>query len=839
MIAARIPWRNSWARLMPLMLLVMAPAAGQWLGWMMAPETLEPVSLQPSLAFWAVIGTLLVLLVKWSGLLTCPSLRMETSAQMPGASLAFLAVAVNAMSAQLGVFESLSVFAALAYTLACLWICANAFGSEFEHRTAGQLLVQPRSRGDLYREKLGVAGGIAGTAAVIFFLTTSQSMAGDLHTLPLILGTLILGLASAPFFTLISRSTLAGFVFTLAAPMVLYLILQTLLDVYHARVYPDLVDRSREEKALLWAGGVIYLGATTLASWRVFKRLEWREGGAGGGSAAGLHALTGAWDRWIGRRWLGQAATAQLIRKELRLHVVPWLVAGILVGLWGLSLLVRKWAPESKLGVAAANPSTVTLLAGIFGAFVVLVTGACAIAEERVLGTLEWQWTQPISMARQWRIKVGIATGLALTLGLILPAALVWLGFDAETLRTTFGNPEWQPIGVYALALGALFATSLYASSVSQSSMKAVALTPVLLASLWAVGILTFFAVHVNVTLADGLRNRWVFQDLDKVTDPAFLNRTRPRWLPYLGTFEQGAGIGAMIISMIWIGFVVRSTQLNAQRLRMGWPTVSRQWGRLSGGLWMACLLLVGLGGMVGYYDQLSSLRYLRGDIIQLATQAEQEGKFTPEYLSPLGITNRPSPVALVDALIQQQGFRWLSQNFIEHFQRMPVVGSNPRFLMDPALARRYGLQTRPMTTTPPVTTTSTNAASPESVPVMSQELMKRYGLMPQRQSNRSVPTTSTNANPAESASPESVPVMSQELMKRYGLLPRMTTNRAAPTPSTNANSAESGSPESVPVMSQELMKRYGLLPRMTTNRAAPTPGKVSTHSPTNPAPSR
>ena len=140
---------------------------------------------------------------------------------------------------------------------------------------------------------------------------------------------------------------------------------------------------------MLWAGGVIYLGAMALASWRVFKRLEWREGGAGGSSTPGLYALTGAWDRWLGRRWLGQPSTAQLIRKELRLHVVPWLIAGILIGFWGLSLLIRKWAPGSELGVAAANPYTVTLYAGIFGAFVVLVTGACAIAEERVLGTLE------------------------------------------------------------------------------------------------------------------------------------------------------------------------------------------------------------------------------------------------------------------------------------------------------------------------------------------------------------------------------------------------------------------------------------------------------------------
>ena len=38
MIAERIPWRSPWTRLMPLALLVMAPAVGQWLGWMIGAE---------------------------------------------------------------------------------------------------------------------------------------------------------------------------------------------------------------------------------------------------------------------------------------------------------------------------------------------------------------------------------------------------------------------------------------------------------------------------------------------------------------------------------------------------------------------------------------------------------------------------------------------------------------------------------------------------------------------------------------------------------------------------------------------------------------------------------
>jgi hypothetical protein len=264
--------------------------------------------------------------------------------------------------------------------------------------------------------------------------------------------------------------------------------------------------------------------------------------------------------------------------------------------------------------------------------------------------------------------------------------------------------------------------------------------------------------------------------------------------------------IGAMILGAIWIGFVVQSARFNAQRLRMGWSTVSRQWGQLGGGLVAAsllgCLLYFGLSQKRAEFDYLSSFPMRREGFIQFATQAEKEGKFTPEYLSPLRITNRPSPEELVDELIRQRGFRWLFQDFVKHFQRKPVVGANPRLLMDPGLARRYGLQTQP--TSPESTTPSTNAASSEpasAVPqpmMMSRELMLRYGLVPQRQPGTPSPTPSTNP-----ASPES----------------------AAPTPAP------------MPMMSQELMKRYGLLPKRPSRTPASTPPKTSTNPPANPAP--
>jgi hypothetical protein len=384
-------------------------------------------------------------------------------------------------------------------------------------------------------------------------------------------------------------------------------------------------------------------------------------------------------DRWLGRRWLRQPATAQLIRKELRLHVVPWLVAGILVGLWGLSLLVRKWAPESELGLAAANPSTATLFAGILGAFVFLVTGASAIAEERALGTLEWQWTQPIPMARQWKIKVGVAAALALTLGLILPAVLVWLGFDAKVLSAAFGEPDWQSIVFCALALAALFATSLYASSVSQSSMKAVALTPLLLGSPPAILCLALWVL-------DKLESALQVNGTDLSRDLDLLNQRPPAWhlwLPPIDVLDLAANVGAILVVLAWLGLLARFTSSNAQHLRTRWSTVSRQWARLSGGatvtLFLGFVTLDNASYELRHWEDLKQSRTDREKCIEFATKAEQEGKFVPEYLAPLGITNRPSPEELVDALVRDGGWRAgflrLSQELATHFQRKPVVG--------------------------------------------------------------------------------------------------------------------------------------------------------------------
>ena len=715
MIAARIPWRSPWARLIPLMLLVMVLAADRFLAPSHHWKELLSLGI-PALVALLVLG----LGLKQSGLLTNPSLRVEVGAQMPGVFLAFLAAGIHAVDPK----ETRDITGPVC-AAACLWLLANAFGSEFEHRTLGQLLVQPCSRGRIYLQKLGVAGIMGGMAAVAYLMADVEPSLWDRKAALLPLGAWILGLASAPLFTLITRSTLAGFLFTLAVPMALFAIPLAWLDMHQARHHPELPFPIREEQWLLWASGAIYLSATALAGWQVFCRLECREGGAGGGSAPGLHAFTGVLDRWVGRRWLGQPATAQLIRKELRLHVVPWLVAGILVGLWGLSLLVRKWAPESELGVAAANPSTATLFAGIFGAFVFLVTGASAIAEERVLGTLEWQWTQPIPMARQWKVKVGVATALALTLGLILPAVLVWLGFDANALSTAFGQPDWQSIVFCALALAALFATSLYASSVSQSSIKAVALTPLLLGSPPAILFLAYWVLEL-----DKLESALQVDRTDWSRDLDLLNQRPPAWhlwLPPIDVLHLAADVCAILVALAWLGLLARFTSSNAQHLRTRWSAVSRQWALFSGGatvtLYLVFLTQLKLSDELRHWEDLERGRTDREKCIEFATKAEQEGKFTPEYLAPLGITNRPSPEELVDALVQEwgwsAGFLRLSQELATHFQRKPVVGVPT--MTSQEVMRNYLVLPRPKTIAPTPNPPKSSTTKPPSTSALGQ----------------------------------------------------------------------------------------------------------------------
>ncbi len=371
-----------------------------------------------------------------------------------------------------------------AYAFGCALMGATALGVEYEHRTLSGLLSQPRTRRALYVDKLSVLGVLLGLAATNQLALQSGVRSSE----PVVIVQVaVFAFCSGPFFSLLSRSTLAGMVFSAAVPLILTLAASLLTETLIRWFQPADWTEDRVQSALFpWACG-FYLVATFLLGWRQFKRLEVRDSGAGGKAVSSLHPLSQPADWLVTRLLPHTGSSAQLLRKELRLQVIPWFVAGIMVGLWLIWMILgwsRTPAPEFR---QLDQVSGATLVASLLGVFLILGTSAASIAEERELGTLEWQLTQPISIRQQWWTKVAVTGALALGLGLGLPWLLLRIWFGAETLYEGWSHPGHHEVWAFVGGSTLLLSLGLYASSTSRNTMGAVATTVGLGAGLIAV----------------------------------------------------------------------------------------------------------------------------------------------------------------------------------------------------------------------------------------------------------------------------------------------------------------------------------------------------------------
>ena len=89
------------------------------------------------------------------------------------------------------------------------------------------------------------------------------------------------------------------------------------------------------------------------------------------------------------------------------------------------------------------------------GLMLAWLIGSLASAEERHLGTLEWQTLLPVAAWQQWMVKAGVTLGLALLLAIGLP---MLFAIDGPQL-----NPVYIGI-VVVLATGSLYVSSLCSS---------------------------------------------------------------------------------------------------------------------------------------------------------------------------------------------------------------------------------------------------------------------------------------------------------------------------------------------------------------------------------------
>lgn len=349
---------------------------------------------------------------------------------------------------------------------------ALTLGHEYQHGTLGMLLSLPARRSHLFFVKMAVLAPmlltIAGVAALLVFPGTRS---GEFDRPWLTLRVALYVLCVAPWLTMVFRSAIAGTVFALAMPGTAVTAAQLIYLIAYGRIAPGAFVMT-----VLWQSSIVLTALGAIAGWRGFMRLEAIDGN---GSSLALPQ----WLRWSATNAAG-LTTAEpiwlLLKKELRLQEVALIVAGFYVLGWLAAVSLTPAFPHAK--------EIFDILSIFYGMLIALLVGSVASAEERQLGTLEWQTLLPVGSVTQWAVKVGLVLGLALLLGLGLPALLVSANPDLAPLWPQLG------FGIVALAIAGLYVSSTCGSGLWAMLMS---LASVLVA-MWA---LTFLRVRLAMAL--------------------------------------------------------------------------------------------------------------------------------------------------------------------------------------------------------------------------------------------------------------------------------------------------------------------------------------------------
>ena len=335
-----------------------------------------------------------------------------------------------------------------------------AFGHEYSYRTLTLLLAQPIDRRRTCATKLIV---LVGAISLVYLAAALCAPGRPLQLFSgahrgeravLILAPLC-AIFQAPPLSILCRGALAGVVFTVAIPGVLTLIANIIGTAWYGLLANAAVNDF--VSTFVWRSVTVACAAGAIATWVLFVRLEAIEG------HAELH-----WPRWlravpeplaVPRKVRG--AVSALVRKELRLQQMTFVVVGLFVvacaALWVLSRVNPEYwvVPIEAISV-------------MYGGLLLVLIGAVASAEERQLGTLPSQLLLPVAARTQWAVKAATTLSLALVLGVGVPILVSLLFSYSDGIA-------WRPRRVKEMLAIAVLLTSggLYVSSLSSSAVKA------------------------------------------------------------------------------------------------------------------------------------------------------------------------------------------------------------------------------------------------------------------------------------------------------------------------------------------------------------------------------
>ncbi len=381
------------------------------------------------------------------------SLVKEARALAPTFGVVLVTVVVGSV----GTSHTLMATGLLGFAVGAVTLGAMTFGLEYSHRTLGLLLSQPVDRRRLYFYKLAVLVVMLATlsAAALLLFHDALQLASSPHTEPsMLLLVAACALFVAPWLAMLCRSTLAAVVFTIAIPG----LLATGADIVGAGIYGlhNAAAIDRFELVVFWRGMFLICALSAIAGWRMFLRLEVIEGhgpevqfpvSLGVGSyATGASPIRRHHPVWA------------LVTKEARLQQMAFVVAAIYV----LVLVALAWLERFVPNAPMLLRGTITVL---YAGVLAMLIGSLASAEERRLGTLEWQALLPMPAWQQWAVKVGMTVGLAALLGVGLPSMLELLFAAGE--ESTRDVTCRLALTTGTLAIGSLYLSSLCGSGVA------------------------------------------------------------------------------------------------------------------------------------------------------------------------------------------------------------------------------------------------------------------------------------------------------------------------------------------------------------------------------------
>jgi hypothetical protein len=357
--------------------------------------------------------------------------------------------------------------AGFVYVAGAAALGALSFGHDYGHRTLGSLLALPVSRKRLLSLKAAVLLPLLGLMGLVAVFTVGlqQSLVAryGVFNQPeyqlMILGPMLAGALLAPWLTIVARGPLAGAVFSVAIPVLIWMICNSFL------LGTDIVWRAT--LALAAVGGVMTV--------RTFLRQESIDGPPAELARFGWLRRSERVVADAGTRPPGWVATA--LWKELRLQQMTFVVAGLFVAAWA-AILFARWANPANEYLGPSLYAVSSLYLGVVG----IMAGALPAAEERHFGTADWQLLMPVAAWKQWALKCAVAIGLAMILTLGLPALL----------NRLLPAPDVQFYWQMVLAVLYFSVTGLYLSSISPTGLRAILGTAPALAAITVTGAALF-----------------------------------------------------------------------------------------------------------------------------------------------------------------------------------------------------------------------------------------------------------------------------------------------------------------------------------------------------------